>query len=78
MINSKVIVFPDHAALKHLMKKSDSKPRLIRWFLLLQEFDLEIKDKVGLVNVVTDHLFRLGPKATPSDELPIDDSFPDE
>jgi len=39
---------------------------------------LEIKDKVGLVNVVTDHLFRLGPKATPSDELPIDDSFPDE
>jgi len=29
LINSKVIIFTDHAALKHLMKKSDSKPRLI-------------------------------------------------
>ena len=61
LVNSKVIIFTDHAALKHLMKKSDSKPRLIRWVLLLQEFDLEIKDKVGLANVVADHLSCLGP-----------------
>jgi len=60
------------------MKKSDSKPRLIQWVLLLQEFDLEMKDKVGLANVVADHLSRLGPEATPREELPIDDSFPDE
>jgi len=60
------------------MKKSDSKPRLIQWVLLLQEFDLEMKDKVGLANVVADHLSRLGPEATPREELPIDDLFPDE
>jgi len=76
--NSKVIVFTDHAALKPLMKKSDCKPRLIWWVLLLQEFDLKIKDKAGLTNVVAHHLSRLGPEATRSEELPIDDSFFDE
>jgi len=43
-----------------------------------QEFDLEIKDKVELANVIADHLSCLGPKATCSEELPIDGSFPDE
>jgi len=76
LINSKVIVFIDHASLKHLMKKSDSKPRLIRWVLLLQDFDLEIEDKAGLANTVAGHLSCLGPKATPNKELSIDDSFP--
>ena len=42
LINSNVIVFTDHLALKHLMKKSDSQPCLIPWVLFLQEFDLEI------------------------------------
>ena len=56
LINSKVIIFTDHDALKHLMKKSNSKPCLIWWVLLLWKFDLEIKDKVGLANVVADHL----------------------
>jgi len=54
LINSKVIVFTSHAALKHLVKKSDSKPQLIWWILLLQELDLEIKDKARLANVVVD------------------------
>ena len=39
-----MVVFTDHAALKYLLKKTNSKPRLIRWMLLLQEFDLDIKD----------------------------------
>jgi len=38
---------------------------------------LEIKDKAGLANVVADHLFRLGPETTPSEKLPVDDSFSD-
>jgi hypothetical protein len=38
-------VFTDHAALRYLLIKPESKPRLLRWVLLLQEFDLEIKDK---------------------------------
>ena len=46
LLGSRVVVFTDHAALKFLLKKAESKPRLIRWMLLLQEFDLEIKTGV--------------------------------
>jgi RNase H-like domain found in reverse transcriptase len=42
LIGSKVIVYTDHASIKFLLSKKDAKPRLIRWVLLLQEFDLEI------------------------------------
>ncbi|CAA7052570.1 unnamed protein product [Microthlaspi erraticum] len=42
IVGSKVIVHTDHAALKYLYTKKDAKPRLIRWVLLLQEFDIEI------------------------------------
>ncbi|KAL0454825.1 UNVERIFIED_CONTAM: Retrovirus-related Pol polyprotein from transposon opus [Sesamum latifolium] len=45
LLLSKVTVFTDHSALRYLMSKSDAKPRLLRWVLLLQEFDLEIKDR---------------------------------
>jgi len=43
----KVIVYTGHSALKHLFEKKDAKPYLIGWILLLQEFDLEIKDSRG-------------------------------
>jgi len=44
LVGAKIFVYTDHAALKYLLAKKDAKPRLIRWILLLQEFDLEIKD----------------------------------
>jgi hypothetical protein len=47
IVNLKVIVYTDHAAIKYLFAKKEAKPRLIRWILLLQEFDLEIRDKMG-------------------------------
>jgi hypothetical protein len=59
IVNSKVIVYTDHAAIKYLFAKKDAKPRLIRWILLLQEFDVEICDKKGVENVVADHLSRM-------------------
>nr|KAJ0222679.1 hypothetical protein LSAT_V11C200054720 [Lactuca sativa] len=57
------------------MRKKDAKPRLIRWILLLQEFDLEIWDKSGCENLVADHLSRITSNETP---LPLRDEFPDE
>jgi hypothetical protein len=47
IVNSKVIVYTNHAAIKYVFSKKDAKPRLIRWILLLQEFDVEIQDKKG-------------------------------
>ena len=58
LLGSKVVVYTDHSTLRHLLSK-DTKPHLIRWILLLQEFDYEIKGKKGSENVVTDHLSRI-------------------
>jgi hypothetical protein len=46
-MGAKVIVDTDHATLKYLLAKKDATPCLIRWILLLQQFDLEIRDKKG-------------------------------
>ncbi|RDY06695.1 Retrovirus-related Pol polyprotein from transposon 17.6, partial [Mucuna pruriens] len=75
LLGSKIVVFSNHAALKFLLKKPDAKPRLIRWMLLLQLFDIEIGDKSGAKNLVVDHLSRIERRINP---LPIIDDFPDE
>ena len=75
LIGNKVIVHTDHSSIKHLMTKKDAKPRLIRWVLLLKEFYLEIRDKKGTENIVTNHLSRWEGK---SKEIKINNDFPDE
>nr|GFA77394.1 reverse transcriptase domain-containing protein [Tanacetum cinerariifolium] len=59
LVLSKSIVYTDHSALKYLLNKQDAKPRLLRWVLLLQEFDIIILDKKGYENLAADHLSRL-------------------
>jgi hypothetical protein len=71
-VNSKVIVYTDDAAIKYLLSKKDAKTRLIRWILLLQEFDVENRDKKGSGNVVADHLSRMNRE---DDKEPIEDKM---
>jgi hypothetical protein len=76
LVHAKVIVYTDHAALKYLLIKKDAKPCLIRWILILQEFDLEIRDKKGVDNSMADHLSHL--QFEESGELPINDYMRDD
>nr|GEW39589.1 reverse transcriptase domain-containing protein [Tanacetum cinerariifolium] len=71
------IVYTDHSALKYLLSKQDSKPRLIRWVFLLQEFDIIIGDKKGTENLATDHLSRLeNPHKDVFENKDINENFP--
>ncbi|GJV59602.1 reverse transcriptase domain-containing protein [Tanacetum coccineum] len=79
LILSKTVVYTDHSALKCLFSKQDAKPRLIRWVLLLQGFNIEIKDKKGAENLAADHLSRLeNPHMEVLTEMEIADEFPNE
>nr|GEX31022.1 reverse transcriptase domain-containing protein [Tanacetum cinerariifolium] len=77
LVLSKSIVYTDHSDLKYLLSKKDSKPRLIRWVLLLQEFDIIIRDKKGTKNLATDHLSRLeNPYKDAFENKDINENFP--
>nr|GEV99060.1 reverse transcriptase domain-containing protein [Tanacetum cinerariifolium] len=77
LVLSKSIVYTDHLALKYLLSKQDSKPRLIRWVFLLQEFDIIICDKKGMENLAADHLSRLeNPHKDVFENKDINENFP--
>ncbi|GKF29124.1 reverse transcriptase domain-containing protein, partial [Tanacetum coccineum] len=59
LVMNKCTVYTDHSALKYLFAKKDSKARLLRWVLLLQEFDFDVVDTKGAENLAADHLSRL-------------------
>nr|GEV40590.1 DNA-directed DNA polymerase [Tanacetum cinerariifolium] len=77
LVLSKSIVYTDHSALDYLLSKQDAKPRLLRWVLLLQEFDIIICDKKGMENLTADHLSRLeNPYKNVSENKDINKKFP--
>ncbi|GJT41616.1 reverse transcriptase domain-containing protein [Tanacetum coccineum] len=77
LIMNKSIVHTDHSALKYLFAKKDAKARLLRWVLLLQEFDFKVIDTKGAENLAADHLSRLeNPYENVNDRKEINESFP--
>ncbi|GJW65103.1 reverse transcriptase domain-containing protein [Tanacetum coccineum] len=77
LVLSKSIVYTDHSALKYLLAKQDAKPRLLQWILLLQEFDVVIRDKKGAENLAADHLSRLeNPHQSELEKKEITETFP--
>nr|GFA50781.1 reverse transcriptase domain-containing protein [Tanacetum cinerariifolium] len=77
LIMNKSIVHTDHSALKYLFAKKDAKTRLLRWVLLLQEFDFKVLDTKGAENLAADHLSRLeNPYENVLDPKEINEKFP--
>nr|GFA44018.1 reverse transcriptase domain-containing protein [Tanacetum cinerariifolium] len=77
LIMNKSIVHTDHSALKYLFTKKDAKARLLRWVLLLQEFDFKVLDAKGAENLAADHLSRLeNPYENMLDPKGINETFP--
>ncbi|GJX83213.1 reverse transcriptase domain-containing protein [Tanacetum coccineum] len=74
---NKSVVYTDHSALKYLFNKKDAKARLLRWVLLLQEFDFKVIDTKGAENYAADHLSRLeNPYENVFDPKEITETFP--
>lgn len=43
LVGPKVVVYTNHGVIKYLFNKKNEQ-RIIRWILILQEFDLDIRD----------------------------------
>nr|GEZ15028.1 reverse transcriptase domain-containing protein [Tanacetum cinerariifolium] len=72
-----VKVYTDHSAMKYMFNKQDAKPRLLRWVLLLQEFDITVRDKKGAENLAVDHLSRLeNPHQSVLEKKEINEAYP--
>ena len=54
-----VILYTDHSAIKYLANKPVTNGRITRWLILLQEFDITIRDRPGKENLVADLLSRI-------------------
>ena len=70
-----VFLYTDHSAIRYLANKPIIIGRVTRWLLILQKFDINIKDRLGKEKVVADFLSRV---PNSDDPLAVDDQFPNE
>jgi hypothetical protein len=71
----KVFVHTDHSSIRFLMNKPITNGRVTRWIMLLSEFNITVLDRPRKDNLVADFLSRIKHE---DDDIPVDDSFPDE
>nr|GEW17863.1 reverse transcriptase domain-containing protein [Tanacetum cinerariifolium] len=77
MLDNSCVYLNTSNSLKTFNPNKDAKPRLLRWILLLQEFDVIIRDKKGAENFVADHLSRLeNPREGDLEKKEINETFP--
>nr|GEZ93424.1 hypothetical protein [Tanacetum cinerariifolium] len=77
LVFPKSIVYTNHSTLKYLFNKQDAKPRFLCWVLLLQEFDITVRDKKEAEKLAADHLSRLeNPHQSVLDKKEINETFP--
>ncbi|PKU82287.1 hypothetical protein MA16_Dca017509 [Dendrobium catenatum] len=77
LIGTNIIIYTNHSAFKYLMTKKDTKPRLVRWIIILQEFDVEIFYRKSTENKFVEHIFRLSIEKYASNESEINENFLD-
>lgn len=78
IISTRVIVHIDDAIVRYLMAKKDAKPRLIRWVLLLEEFNFDMRHRKCYENHMVDHLSMLELPISQVKKDEISNNFPDE
>ena len=64
----------DHSTLLYLVSKASLIAKLVRWTLLLQEFEFDIVHRPGAQYVVADYLSRLESGEAPTG---VKEDFPD-
>ena len=74
MLANKFIFFVDHHALLYLVNKPCSTGRIVRWFVILLEFDFTVSVKPGRSHQRADHLSRITNGEAP---IRVNDDVPD-
>lgn len=77
LVSANIIFYTDQACIKYLIVKKDAKQKLIRQVLLLQEFDMEIRDRNGVDNQIADHLSKIPESIEERNKVLITKTIPD-
>ena len=74
LLANKFVFFVDHQARLYLVNKPCAIGRIVRWFVILLEFDFTVAVKKGSTHQRADHLSRITSGEAP---IGVDDDIPD-